>query len=114
MKMNYSELSDMEINALVGISVSAPDAKIAKRLGGSVIDISGFTFDIPDYCNNPKDAWPIILENHISLMKRGFDICWDASAVSLNKKGCTIRETDDENPLRAAMIVYLMINEATQ
>lgn len=57
-----------------------------------------------DPCNNPSDAWPIILANKICIN----NFC---------KFGwCSDSELGDyvyhENPLRAAMIVYLMMKES--
>jgi hypothetical protein len=44
-----------------------------------------------DFCNNPSDAWPILKEYCI-------DINWDGDS--------------DSEPLRDAMIVYLMMKES--
>ena len=86
----YAEMSDFEINNLV-------TAKDFIFKGGSFID-----FENKDYCSNPSDAWPIILENKIS-------IAFAASSEETQASGglyCCI----DKNPLRAAMIVYLMLD----
>ncbi|MBN9706208.1 DUF2591 family protein [Enterobacter roggenkampii] len=61
-----------------------------------------------DYCNNPADAWPIIVDNRISLLSvecLNGDISWLAK-----NKACPSR--GDKNPLRAAMIVYLQMQES--
>lgn len=53
-----------------------------------------------DYCNNPEDAWPIILGNGISI-NMVFSYCYkDEFEANFTKR-----------PLRAAMIVYLMMKE---
>ena len=62
---------------------------------------------LPDYCNNPADAWPIITQYRISI-------------IDLNDKewGCRVESAHgvmraiNENPLRCAMIVFLMMKES--
>ncbi|MCP4321484.1 MAG: DUF2591 domain-containing protein [Alteromonadales bacterium] len=86
--MNYNELSDFEINKLV-----------AEKLTGKE------SIFVPDYCNNPSDAWPIIVDNRITVApyddaSQGWSATYDTSFF-----------IDDDNPLRAAMIVYLMMNK---
>ncbi|MFA1238667.1 phage protein NinX family protein [Serratia odorifera] len=88
---DYSKMDDRDINTLV-------DAVTGNRTVGN------------DYCNNPADAWPIIVENSIVLMpsmrveKSGLWLCFD-----VNNSDC---DCQDENPLRAAMIVFLMMKAA--
>ena len=90
--MNYSELTDPELNKLVN----------KKRTGKESI----FLFD---YCNNPSYSWPIILENGISVKVNSHSVnagfFWEASSY----KGCSYEYS--RNPLRAAMIVYLMMRD---
>ena len=111
--MNYSELSDTEINELVAatLGLAIKDGKIwvkqdatfnFKEEAGS-FEMS-YNVLIADYCNNPSDAWPIILENRISLSPKGIN--WSA--------WCFYKECEDLNPLRAACIVFLMINEGAE
>lgn len=63
-----------------------------------------------DPCNNPADAWPIITANKISIYamseadKRGG---WGAEAFHPNDA-----YSFNDNPLRAAMIVFLMMQES--
>ena len=97
---NYNELSDFEINKRVAVAHG--------------IDCSGINsesmmwqYNLPkDYCNNPADAWPIIVSNKMS-------ICYHEE----HEKWFADTDTDDSpmainnNPLRAAMIVFLMMNE---
>ena len=103
--MNYSELSDFEINKLVaealGLAIKClHDVVMA---GGR---IGGFHTEV-DYCNNPSDAWPIILENKINIewFKDGERVL----ASNDNRHEDIIYQSS--NPLRAAMIVFLMMNE---
>ena len=98
--MNYSELSDNEINERV--------ARIrCEKLVGFFDD--GEWCKDPDYCNNPSYAWPLIVENKI-------DIQWSVEgalclALDINSESIMVR---DKSPLKAAMIVYLQLQEATQ
>lgn len=97
---NYSEMSDFEINKAVikilGIGLISDGDK-------KCFHISGEEFDP---CNNPSDAWPIIIENGVSIRKRYYGE-WRAI-----REWGESHEYDDNNPLRAAMIVYLMMKEA--
>lgn len=98
---NYYEMSDFEINKAV-----------AEKLG---MDVSGATEEnnmmydyVPDICNNIVDAWPIIFENRITVNpydnpSEGWFATYDTSFF-----------IDSENPLRAAMIVYLMMKDEEQ
>ena len=100
---DYSKMSDFEINKAV-----------AAALG---MDVSGATEEnnimygyVPDICNNPSDAWPVILESRISL--RPDDMYEEAPHSGYwradNEAG---NHCHHENPLRAAMIVYLMMKD---
>ena len=117
--MDYSELSDFEINKLVarlndGIclndQVTAIDCYLTANNSNCVkwyrIDCCDPSeFDLFNPCNNPSDAWPIIVENKISIFPTGLDeYNWQAEQA-------IIGIFKDKNPLRAAMIVYLMMNE---
>lgn len=57
-----------------------------------------------DPCNNPADAWPIIYKTGIGLRKQSNGL-WCVT----QQNGKSPRY--DENPLRAAMIVFLMMHE---
>lgn len=92
--MNYEEKSDNELNMMV--------ADLRGGYAGNV-----------DYCNNPSDAWPIIVESGISLL--------DPEMCGATPDWCTMKfipsygarnvEVYNKNPLRAAMIVFLMMQE---
>lgn len=67
-----------------------------------------------DPCNNPSEAWPIILDNGISINKWDkSDSFWTADVE--HPKACdeynTI-EVKHENPLRAAAICFLLMKDA--
>ncbi|MEN4908961.1 phage protein NinX family protein [Rahnella bonaserana] len=102
---DYSAMHDAEINMLVCKRLGLGISSYCRIL--SIGDYSILLDDnntLVDYCNNPADAWPIILENKISINH------W-----------CTGEWTADclfgdfvfsDTPLRAAMIVYLMMKDA--
>lgn len=56
---------------------------------------------VKDYCNDPKDAWTIIIENKISI-NWYFDRVWGAFSNDMESEG-----QDPNNPLRAAMLCFL-------
>ncbi|MDU5684221.1 MAG: phage protein NinX family protein [Kluyvera cryocrescens] len=102
--MDYSKMSDHEINKMVAISLGKdvmPDD--CQDFG-----ISGFSEvmlrngDIKDYCNEASDAWPIIEKYRISFLDQLTEWCVDAKGVS---------PVFEANPLRGAMIVFLLMQE---
>ncbi|MCC2615982.1 DUF2591 domain-containing protein [Aestuariibacter halophilus] len=110
---DYHSMSDSEINGLVFVK-SNPKFEFAEYNEEHDelywCDAAGqndFTFKTPCYCNNPSDAWPIIVENKISIWSQG----------SNSKLWCAFWHSEEglrhvsTNPLRAAMIVYLMMQE---
>ncbi len=117
--MDYSQLSDFEINKRVAICCGfAPeDCEIAK-LGTSIVgvewdDETGYAIKTVDYCKRPSDAWPIITENNISIILDNPSMpCTTDNARDLfDDAGPNVGVAYD-NPLRAAMIVFLMIQDA--
>ena len=112
--MNYSELTDFQINKLVAerLGFDSPSIQGASTCQRILIHAKGMPTrqeKIVDYCNNPSDAWPIILENKISIqhnvLTKGGD--WFAGVYCFD--GEPIETDYMNNPLRAAMIVYLMM-----
>ncbi|HGH5988620.1 TPA: phage protein NinX family protein [Morganella morganii] len=101
----YHDKSDFEINKAVaeckyGIGCTG------KTQGGDVIVFTDSFTAIFDPCNNPADAMPIIIENGISLISDWNEIgVWGAT----NQPWFT---SENKNPLRAAMEVFLMMKEA--
>ena len=73
--------------------------------GENVISVTAVT----DYCNNPSDMWPLIVENKIDVCF--IDECdsWTSFGLTKNK---LLVDSSSDNPLRAAAIVYLMIKDA--
>lgn len=119
--MDYSKLSDFEINRSVAIAIgfNPDDCDIAKRGSPSVgvewNEDTGYPTMVFDYCNNPADAWTIIVENNISLIL-------DNPSSPLATSNCVGWYSDEEppihasnqNPLRAAMIVFLLMQESAK
>ncbi|EFQ9579823.1 DUF2591 domain-containing protein [Salmonella enterica] len=105
---NYEDMSDSQIAQKVFFFVSSNHCP-----NGGLAHISSdgfFFFDDKnikrkfDPCNTPSDAWPIIVDNEISINR------WALS------DGCGADrfghfDTRDDKPLRAAMIVFLKMNE---
>jgi len=104
--MNYAEMSDAHIAAEVlkikhgkigFIALYETHAKLIR-------DDETFSFDL----NDPLDAWLIIVENGICITSPAIDVeRWRAMIYTSNKN----YSWSDKNPLRAAMIVFLMMNE---
>lgn len=125
--IDYSKMSDFDISKRVLISlgykpayedescISFLSSNERKDVGDG--GVKRFKFDP---CNNPADAWPIIVANLIEvspdylftddseeeLCATGF---WMASHVEADGKSYY---QVHQNPLRAAMIVFLMLKDA--
>lgn len=131
--MDYSKLSDQEINGLVMDAIS--DGNQDHRGGdGSAIELLHQINTVEfgehvereevyakfDPCNNPVDAWPIIVGNGISLIKctvgSGYwsaEIITDIDEVTDKLFKCQSSfDYQDANPLRAAMVTFLMMQES--
>ncbi|MCK1065029.1 phage protein NinX family protein [Pluralibacter gergoviae] len=127
--MDYDKMSDFDIAEAVLLAMGA-------RKFNSEVDVTMYVLgeenerkDVGvgaskkfafDPCNNPADAWPIIAEKRIAIIP-------DAAAgewVAFN--GFSLYEGDwmfasdpathanGKNPLRAAMVVFLMMQEDTR
>lgn len=118
--MSYEEMSDFDINLRVACAIDgvpigedgkpkfAIDCFLSVNNSNAVKWTPSFDDDEPTYfnpCNNPSDAWPTILDNEISLVVVD-DELWVARAGSIY--------SESANPLRAAMIVFLMMQEESQ
>jgi hypothetical protein len=127
LKVDYSKLSDFEINKLVaraidGISVNdsttAIDCYLSANNSNSVkwykVDFCDPSeFELFNPCNNPSDVRPIILDYGIETSPL-FSGKWRASQVAsytFGEDAIYGFEFVDENPLRAAMIVFLMMQD---
>lgn len=106
--MNYEEMSDFEINCYVSMHmhgfswIEFVDGCASYVKCGNELSPGFAMIEVSDYCNNPSDAWPIILENEISLVVVD-DLLWVARVGGIYSEGA--------NPLRAAMIMFLRMQE---
>lgn len=114
--MDYNKLTDFEINSAVHNYLMENPYKIY-FLGEDKIrwvrgDTDVVTDKIPykkgtlsDYCNNVSDAWKVIVENRIFIGPI-FVSDWCATSE------CDSYRSINKNPLRAAMIVFIMMKES--
>lgn len=129
MSIDYSKLSDFEINGLiakrtqkVGDFTQARGFTFIHEYGNPVADFGALCLGWKEFdpCNNPADAWPIIVGNKVSIVS--LDNKWLAAPTETVIDGitgdsdvCFYASSDavfDANPLRAAMIVFLMMQES--
>lgn len=110
---SYEEMSDFEINKRVfKVIVGAKPLGYPHNADGrSVGNESNGNYRWYDYCNNPSDAWPIIIENRIGTIPAPDDGLWKAAHRKFGNDDTPYHFTQDKNQLRAAMIVFLKMNE---
>lgn len=102
--MDYSKLSDGEINLLVAKYLGRKTEPTLRENSQAVYErLEGGWGLMHDYCNNPSDAWPIIEKYRISFLDQLTEWCVDAKGVS---------PVFEANPLRGAMIVFLMMQDS--
>lgn len=112
---DYSAMSNFEINLAVAhieLCVGGydyhPEKKEVYRAGMDGGEFLPNAYFNP--CNNPTDAWPIIFRERITLTPKVTGYEWDAiSPVILNDDIEHLHT--DKNPLRAAMVVFLMMKD---
>lgn len=124
--IDYSKLSDFEINKLVARAldeikpsdkITAIDCYLSKQDSDCVKWYKHEYFYTADFdlfnpCNNPSDAWHIITGSQISIIppvSNGTN-GWKAERF-FNENCGRVIDCIDKKPLRAAMIVYLMMQE---
>ena len=118
---DYSKMSDFEINKWIAVEL-ALDGYIgineSTRSDSEVVITTengeGCTKNsYVDYCSNPSDAWPIIFVNDIMLNPNCVDALWKAEQGFREKPSgfYSAATAYSNNPLRAAMIVYLMMKD---
>lgn len=101
---DYEEMSDFEINKRVfKVIVGANPLGYPHNADGR---------SVYDYCNNPADAWPIIDENNITIINDHPSMRLAVNDAAEYYNGFSgIIASSDENGFRAAMIVFLKMNE---
>lgn len=112
---NYEDMSDFEINNAVALiaGVTFNDdgepVRFVECDTGAYADFNEIEFDP---CNNPSDAWPIIEENNITIINDHPSMRLAVNDASGYYNGFSgIVASFDENGFRAAMIVFLKMNE---
>ena len=104
---DYSKMSDFEINKAVALSLGIEVVEWNGKIFGGVerkIDNVTSVIGVIDYCNNPSDAMPILIESKISLT-------WVNGECRASSVLCGYHEFSCSNAMRAAMIVYLMMKD---
>ena len=121
--MDYSQLSDFEINVAVfeAIHNGSPDYKEGENgdmvfvsFEGDIVNGDAVEVEVErgsfNPCVNPADAWPIITENNISIILDNPSMpCATDNARDLFDDALPNVGVAYDNPLRAAMIVFLMM-----
>lgn len=103
--MNYAEMKDHEINlGVLKKYIPYEDLVSGPLDDGSIMWGDGANWHKFNPCNSWADAGPIIGKENISLIF-GFGH-WDA----MSPDGQSL-QAEEVNPLRAAMIVFLMMQE---
>lgn len=98
--MDYSKLSDFEINKRV-FNILMKGRCWDRQGNGSF-----------NYCNNAADAWMIITSNRIGIIPAPENGIWRAANRVIGANSDPRYFTQDANPLRAAMIVFLKMQES--
>lgn len=132
---DYSKLSDFEINKRVVIALDIdmhffiPESEDSFGACFSPSELGPIwqtsAYQVGDFkvsngnrfnpCNNPADAWPIIVANQISILYEEAMGKWNAGKAYW-VDGVEWQIADDvmdKNPFRAAMIVFLMMQDAS-
>lgn len=117
--MDYSVLHDAEINmkvcAILGLGLSG-HARIIRQGDASILLDDNET--LVDYCNSPADAWPIIHQHGISIAFDKDEDEWLAwGDFAFDQAGWDMKKEPEIscahiNPLRAAMTVFLLLQES--
>ena len=110
----YSELSDFDINLLIGniwLTDWAVNEPISLSAGSIWVEKSGYHRKPFDPCNSWADGGPIIEENNIDLINEdGLSAaCDDMEGYRGN---WSTHYAENKNVLRAAMEVFLMMGDA--
>lgn len=110
MASSFSEMTDFEIDVAVA-GIIHPGRKITNFAGEAVVWFGNLETRIVRYCNSWADAGPIIERELIALSPERTDAGhYRWFAFSNEKEG--YQQVASNSPLRAAMIVFLMMNEA--
>lgn len=109
---DYASMSDVQVSKAVGDAIGIEWANLDDNYHELCywpeLDDEPRIFDP---CNNPADAWPIIVENGITLAFQDGNWWADNLAYWVDGVEWNIGGIIDKNPLRCAMIVFLMMKE---
>lgn len=125
----YDEMSDFDINMAVAehlpvIIHENQSASLKVSSPGVLCDDIINQYEL-NFCSNPKDAWTIMLECGISIINLKDTTAWFACSEVEFETVCMSPDGNDSgvscmtarnesyhtNPLRAAMIVFLMMKD---
>ncbi|HEK2896821.1 phage protein NinX family protein [Proteus terrae] len=112
----YTELSDLEINKRVFVAAKI-EHEDTDLHGNKVFYGDGAKWIEFDPCNNPSDAMPIIIENKIAIFPmNALGVKYWCAASEFKDIGekeiVWGLESNNQNPLRAAMELFLMLKDA--
>ncbi len=113
---DYSKMSDFEINVAVSLELfDGSSGGDTSRIATWCACKENGEYGLFDPCNNPADAWPIIVEHGISLYHDNgnwqAEMTYDAPVGAFGTDETCSKFVDDKKPLRAAMIVFLMMKD---
>ena len=117
----WDDWSDLDINTKMCAILNVQSSPIGKAVDEMILALSmsndaavrlaikGFSesqsVNGKDYCNNPADMWPIIVNNKIGVHPDAFkDGNWFAFDID------ELIMQENTNPLRSAAIVFLEMN----
>lgn len=110
--MDYSKMTDFEINMKVAeLCLDYDSISQFPHIGASVHWGDGANWHNYNPCNNPADAWPIIVNNLITLRPVALYVGGHRWFATQGEGDFGMKYADD-NPLRSAMIVFLMMQES--
>lgn len=104
---DYSAMTDFEINRKI-LEISSGTKALGYPHNADSRSAGTLQYHWYDYCNNPADAWPIILQHKINIDHRASIKAGAMAKLSGNNEIYAV----NDNPLRAAMEVYLMAMDA--
>lgn len=118
--MKYAEMSDQDVNIAVAKIMHPAARVIESKSRPPCATVLGHQNHFIDYCNNPADAWPIIVDNKISTYHS--IVKWDCSSIVYDSKysggfnvfrfSSRVGDISSNGALRAAMIVFLIMKDA--
>ncbi|MGL5391720.1 MAG: phage protein NinX family protein [Shewanella sp.] len=117
--MNYEEMSDFEVNGYVSMHmhgfswIEFVDGFASNVKCGNEGSPGFAIVEVSDYCNNASDAWPIMDQYGIATIVESGVICGatNNSQEFYEPLGSVVHSHLNTNAMRAAMIVFLMMQE---